>query len=126
MANFRAVELRVKRQSTEFDHEVASAQYFERNPFLWQSFGDRDSHIRLTTLWLWSRGEKYGRFEHVLLHNLQARGSPVPKELKQSDENLWQRLIAISNLETKASKSPCIYLGAKKKDGTYETYGTSI
>ena len=61
-------------------------------------------------------GDIHRAFEHVDLHNLIARGAPRPKALKQSDEDLLQRLLSIAEMETNESKSPCRYLGMQKEN----------
>ena len=119
VARFRAEEMRSERQSREFNEERAKHD-FESNPFLWESSGKRNSHVRLTTLWTWKRGKTYRKLEHVDLHNLISRGPAIPRELKQSDDNLLQRLLSIAELETKESKSPCRYLGMKVSEDRYE------
>ena len=71
----------------------------------------------MTTLWSWRKGAIHRAFEHVDLHNLIARGAPIPKGLKQRDEDLLQRLLSIAEMETKESKSPCRYLGLQQENG---------
>ena len=115
VANYRAEEIRSQTLSQKFDEGIAM-QYFEQNQFLWESCGKWNSQIRLTTLWSWRRGAIHRVFEHVDLHNLIARGAPIPKGLKQSHEDLLQRLLSIAELETKESKCPCRYLGMRKED----------
>jgi len=115
VANFRAEEIRAQKLGRKFD-EIIAMQYFEQNPFLWESQGKWKSQSRLTTLWSWKRGEIHRAFEHVDCHNLIARGAPIPKALRQSDKDLLQRLLSIAELETKENKCPCRYLGMQKED----------
>ena len=115
VANYRAEEIRSQTLGREFDEGTAT-QYFEQNPFLWESYGTRSSQMRLTTLWSWRRGDIHRVFEHVYLHHLIARGAPIPKGLKQSDEDLLQRLLSIAEMETDESKSPCRYLGLQQEN----------
>ena len=72
----------------------------------------------MTTLWSWKRGVRHHAFEHTDLHNLISRGAPIPRALKQSDEDLLQQLLSIAELETKESKCPCRYLGIQR-DGQF-------
>ncbi len=81
VANYRAEEIRSQQLGREFD-EGTAMQYFEQNPFLWESYGKWSSHIRLTTLWSWRRGAIHRAFEHVDLHHLIARGAPIPTKNK--------------------------------------------
>ena len=115
-SNYGAEEIRSQQLGREFD-EGNTIQYFEQNLFLWESHGKRNSQSRLTTLWSWKRGAIHRAFEHVDLHHLIARGAPIPKGLKQSDEDLLQRLLSIAQMETKEGKSPCCYLGLQQENG---------
>jgi len=58
VAQFRAEEIRSRRHHQELDKDYAT-RYFERNPFLWESHGERNSHTRLIVLWPRTRGEIY-------------------------------------------------------------------
>ena len=49
-----------------------------------------------------------------------SRGPTIPSGLKQSDDDLLQRLLSIAAAETKESNSPCRYLGQKVVENRHE------
>ena len=121
IAQYRSEEIRAKEQGTSIDKRVA-ARGFQRNPFRWEAGQGRTSHTRVSLLWTWSDGGGCARsaFEHADLHHIVARGIAVPSGMVEADVELYRRLAAIADVETKASKAPCHYLGLDMGAGSYE------
>ena len=93
--------------------ETVARQGFERNPWLWRSAASWASQSRVTFLWSWTaRDGSYRRvFEHARLDNVAQRAVPVPRGMNETDVDLYLRLTAVAEMETRISKAPCRYLG---------------
>ena len=112
VARYRAAEARSQLRDSALDESVARIG-FERSPWLWRHNGTWASQARVTFLWSWSARDGTHRsvFEHVPLNNVIQREVPIPRGMNETDSDLYLRLSAIAELETKISKSPCRYLG---------------
>ncbi len=103
------------------DEEVAKRGW-ERNPFLWIPVEKRLSQARVSFLWSWVArdGTNKSAFEHPDLDKVIKRSIPAPRGMSESDTDLYMRLLAVADVETKASMAPCRYLGLEVGVDQYE------
>ncbi len=120
VARYRAEEARARLRGGPID-EIVAREGFERNPWLWRPLASRASHSRVTFLWSWAArdGSHRSVFEHARLDKVVQRAVPIPRGMNEADADLYLRLAAVAEMETKISKSPCRYLGLPIGD-TYE------
>ena len=113
--------MRAQLRDSPFDEHVAT-QGFERNPWLWRSAAASTSLSQITFIWSWvARDGSYRSvFEHAFLNKVLQRAVPIPRGMIETDADLYLRLAAIADVETKTSKAPCRYLGLEIGPNQYE------